>query len=397
MATGQQFHKSSLLGTLAYMGSPASALRNEAASKGLTGGNLYSRDVKPLAVADNATATNQVDASKAAWLADGAAAGGNGGGASSIGMKDITNHTDITQNTNEEVVVHTTTTVTTETVTEKPPADTHTTNETQTVQRETVNVVTEVKPRDDVHVETKITNEVVRQQQQVDIRVEGDPHYHSLGTTYTHHGVEGDTYLVAAGNDVRCVGLYAMNGEWGINVIAAVELQITADASEGRPNEVRIAFDLNHRNQVTLTTIDDQGHKTAQTLSRNDIQNNNVLSGLAPGYSLQWNDGGGVKLISPTDNGNGTGTYSVDGSDYRHIEVAQQGNFTNQTGILSWLNEKSVDPSSGKSDFNIKIAERNGNWGETELGSKYDLNNLAGGAFKDLTLDTKVLRGWGNY
>jgi len=69
MATGQQFHKSSLLGTLAYMGSPASALRNEAASKGLTGGNLFSRDVKPLAVADNGTTANAgtVDP-KTAWL-----------------------------------------------------------------------------------------------------------------------------------------------------------------------------------------------------------------------------------------------------------------------------------------------------------------------------------------
>jgi len=401
MATGQQYHKSSLLGTLAYMGSPASALRNEAAGKGLTGGNLYSRDVKPLAVD---TAQTAGDISRDQWLIAGAGEGSNGSAASAIGIKELTpgNHTDITNNnTNEEVVTTTTTVIHVDTVVQNNNNNNNTTNnqtnnETHTVQREIVTVNNDTA-RHDVHVETKITNEVVRQQVNTDLKVEGDPHYHSMGTTYTHHGIEGDTYLVAAGNDVRCVGLYAMNGDWNINVIAAVELQITADASEGRANEVRIGYDLNHRNQITLTTIDDQGHKTSQTLTRSDVQNNNVLAGLAPGYTLQWNDGGGVKLIAPTENGNGTGTYVVDGGDYRHLAVSQQGNFSNQTGILSWLNERSTDPATGKLDFNVKIADRNGNWGENEIASKYDLNSLAGGAFKDLTLSTNVLKGWGVY
>jgi hypothetical protein len=393
MATGQQFHKSSLLGTLAYMGSPASALRNEAASKGLTGGNLFSRDVKPLAVTDTATTNGTVDP-QAVWLQSGEAAGGPGGAASAIGLKgiqtvDVTNTTDT-----NNVVTHTVTVVTNDTPqTNQTTPDTHT--DTNVVTRHTVDVTTDTTTRQDTHVETHITNEVVRQVQNLTVNVEGDPHYHALGVTYTHHGTTGDTYLLASGNDVRCVGLYAMNGTWDINVIAAVELQITADPSEGRSKEVRIEYDLNHRDQVVLTTIDDHGHKTSQTLTRNDVQNNNVLGDLAPGYQLQWNSGGGVKLIAPTGNGNGTGTYTVDGSDYRHLEVAQQGNFTNQTGLLSWLTERSTDPSTGRPDSNISIAAKNGDWGEQQIADKYDLNHLAGGAFKDLTLNLNLLRGWG--
>lgn len=392
MATGQQFHKSSLLGTLAYMGSPASALRNEAASKGLTGGSLFARDVKPLAV-DNAATANGVDP-KTAWLEAGAAEGGAGNGASAIGIHTL-NTQDVTTNTDTtDVVTHQVTVVTQDhtqpQTNEQPPGQ----NETNVVERKTVDVLTDTNQRHDVHVETKITNEVVRQII-TDTHVEGDPHYHADGVTYTHHGTTGDTYLLASGNDVRCVGLYAMNGEWNINVIAAAELQIAADPSEGRSQEVRIAYDLNHRNQITLTTIDDHGHKTTQTLSRTDVQNNNVLGDLAPGYQLQWNSGGGVKLIAPTGSGNGTGAYTIDGSDARHLEVAQQGNFTNQTGLLTWLTERSTDPDTGRTDKNINIAARDGDWGEQQIADKYDLNHLAGGAFKDLTLNANILRGWG--
>ncbi len=94
MATGQQFHKSSLLGTLAYMGSPASALRNEAASRGVTGGNLFARDVKPLAVGEgtattlNATQIAADDSARAEWLAANSN-DTNGGGASAINFKDV--------------------------------------------------------------------------------------------------------------------------------------------------------------------------------------------------------------------------------------------------------------------------------------------------------------------
>jgi len=293
-----------------------------------------------------------------------------------------------------------TTVTTTDTAVPPPPPDNQTPptqTDTNTVHRETVTVTTDTnQPRTETHVTTQVTNEVVRHTTQT-ATVEGDPHFHFNGVEYTHHGTSGDTYLLGAGNDVRCVGLYALNGDWDINVIAAVELQITADPSEGRPNEVRIAYDLNHRDQVTLTTIDDAGHKSSQTLYRGDVQNNNVLAGLAPGYQLQWNDGGGVKLVTPTENNSGSGTYVVDGSDYRHLEVAQNGSFTNQTGLLSWLGERSTDPSSGRSDLNINIAVNNNQWGENEIASKYHLNHLAGGAFKDLTLNTNRLHGWGVY
>jgi len=327
--------KSSLLNSFAYMGNPASQLRGDAmGTSALTGGGLLARNVQPLTVADARPVDLSVDGSTQAAAP---------GTTSNLGTADLSgNPPTTTPDTYTPTVVTTTTPI-------APP--------TIDLVNNTPNTPTTQPPPDAPHVVTTVPTTPT---ETFELGINGDPHYHLDGQTFTHVGQAGHTYQLLQTEDLTLNVLY-MKTDWDISVIAAARI-VTADHT--------IDFSLKDNTKVL---IDGKLH-TVDSLpgGRIDLGHGNFLTG---------NDGA-ITINVANDNGGPPAQIKLDMTDTRAGDVRITGDVDAVSGIAPYLAE---DVKVGNKTYDNRLAYLQTLGGnatatlEADLNKRFDVTGTANG------------------
>jgi len=296
--SGTNFHRSNLLGTLAYFGSPAVALRSQANASSLDSTALYSRAVVPLS---------------------------EGGLSSTLAPTDITTAATGPDSTN--VVVGNTTT--TETTAQHTGVTVENTTHTTTTPLAThQSVPTPVNVLSHAH-----------------LAGQGDPHWtvSNGGTEWTQQGIPGDTYLIASGNDVFVSALYGQNGGYNYCTMQEAQVVIAANPAAGIPSEVTINYGIYDQSSVQINGQAQQVDGLNQTFGNVQVQGN--------GDSL---------TITTTASNGSQGVFNIDSSWGLGLEITAQGTFDNANGLMQYLEQsnninqsQSALDSYAEANFNL--------------------------------------------
>jgi len=304
--SGTNFHRSNLLGTLAYFGSPAVALRTQANASALDSTALYSRAVMPL----SSSAIGGVDVNTTVQAAN-------------VTPVEVSNTT-----APETTVATQHGTVTTETTTTTTGPG-HTT----------------------VHNTGPNTHNVISH----NISVSGDPHFEYNGTEWTQQGIPGDTYLIASGNGVFVSALYGQNGGYSYCTMQEAQVVIAANPAAGIPSDIVLNYGIYDQSQLQIT-------QNGQTI---DVQNDGFNQTFGTGAGAVQVQGNGDALTITTTSLTGQqGTFNIDSSWGLGLEITAQGTFDNANGLMQYIEQNNnINLDQGTLD---SYAE--GNFNLTALG-----------------------------
>jgi len=328
--SGTNFHRSNLLGTLAYFGSPAVALRSQANASSLDATSLYSRAVVPLS--DNNATTSTTDTTAVSVTSG---LGGTVIAENSTALGGTVSAENTTTTTTAAAPIHGQVTPTPTTGTETGAGGVH------------------------VGTTHPIGHVVTGHFQAV-----GDPHFtDNNGQEWTQTGIPGNCYLVASGNGVFLSALYGQAGGWNYCTMQCAQLTIPADAAAGINSEVQISYGLYDQSQVQISTTDANGNVTTQNYNANDFGNNGTMTFGSGTGAVSVNFQGDVLTVNTQTSTGQAGSMTVDSSGQLYLEVSCQGTFDNASGLMQYVASESaagVNFSNGQSTMDA-YAEANYN------------------------------------
>jgi len=323
--SGTNFHRSNLLGTLAYFGSPAVALRSQANATSLDATSLYSRAVVPLDTGTTANTDNTAVSASSALGGTNLAANDTNLGGTSSGLESTGGNTIITAHGSAT------------------PTGTATGTETT---GGTVNDHQVAPTGPSLH--------------DTGVSVSGDPHFVNDNTMWTQTGTPGDCYLVMAGNGVFLSALYGQAGGWHYCTMQDAQLTIPANPAGGIPNEITVNYAIYDPNQIQVTTVGANGQATTQNYNANNFGTNGTMTFGTGDSAVSVNLSGGVCTIN-TETPNGQqGSITIDANGQTNLEISCQGTFDNAGGIMGYVaqgNNINIDQNTlnnyAENNFNL--------------------------------------------